>query len=246
MPRVTYSDAQRREAVALARVIGAEAASKQLGIGGKDTVRGWMLAAGDPPELQGSAEGWSRLLDLAQSKAEADLASGKLSAVQAASIAGIAERNLREIAKSKPEQAATSAVVAREGFYDWLVDTLTIPPPDDWPAVESAVDHIQRELLVRANAEPYQPHRTAMLAWFSGNEREAGDILEWAQGQVADLIATHGSLVAWERWRQAIADREATIDARARVLATSGLRTHEAAAMAREISDDLPIPEVVS
>jgi hypothetical protein len=91
-----YSLTFRRQAVALGRVMGAEAASAQLGIGGRETLRRWMEAAGDPPELQGTQAQWRAQFDLAHAQTMSKLASGKLSAVATATIKAIADRNLRE------------------------------------------------------------------------------------------------------------------------------------------------------
>jgi len=62
--RKRYSPEQMREAVALARVAGAEVAADTLSIDPR-TVRGWLGKAGEPPELQGSASQWSQALELA-------------------------------------------------------------------------------------------------------------------------------------------------------------------------------------
>jgi hypothetical protein len=96
MARVAYSNDQRREAVALARVAGVEAAGQSLGIDPR-TIRRWSAQAGDRPELHGSAEGWQRLLDLAQSRVAVALSSGRVRPKDAAVIAAIAERNLRQL-----------------------------------------------------------------------------------------------------------------------------------------------------
>lgn len=245
MPRVTYSEAQKREAVALARIVGADLASSQLGIGGKDTIRKWMAQAGAPSELQGSPAVWGRIQELALAKAEQLVATGRLSPIQLLTVAGIARRN-----ESKSEPAAASSVMARDTFADWVTGEAAPMLRDDADLddLASGIRHLRHELLIRANAEDaagMTEHRSAILAWFSGRpEVEAGDVLEWAQAQVADIIATNGSLLGWERWRQATEAREAAISARAAVLVQSGMRPHEATAMARDISDDLPIPPV--
>jgi len=49
--------------VALAAIVGIEAAAEQLGWD-RRTVRKWSEAAGHPPELDGTATGWRELLDL--------------------------------------------------------------------------------------------------------------------------------------------------------------------------------------
>jgi transposase-like protein len=73
--RKAYTLAQQQEAVALARVAGAELAAEQLGIDPR-TVRKWLAAAGHRPELDGSASQWRSALELAQAKLSARLASG--------------------------------------------------------------------------------------------------------------------------------------------------------------------------
>jgi transposase-like protein len=117
-----YSFAFKAEAIALGRVLGAEVASAQLGIGGRETLRRWMEAAGDPPELQGAPGQWQRLFDLAQARAEAVLASGKLSVVQLATVMGIAQRNIRE-PKVEPRNEAEDA-------YDAFVSEIEARYPD--------------------------------------------------------------------------------------------------------------------
>jgi hypothetical protein len=55
-----------------------------------------------------------------------------------------------------------------------------------------------------ADASASAGHRAAILAWFRGRtEVEAGDILEWSQAQVLEVIETHGSLVVWHTFQQA-------------------------------------------
>ena len=118
MPRIAYTTAQKREAVALARVAGVEAAAQSLGID-RRTVRRWSDQAGDRPELDGSAEGWQRLLDLAQSKVAVALASGKVRPKDAAVIAAIAERNLRQLADRSEKRQAGPQEPWTDRFDRW-------------------------------------------------------------------------------------------------------------------------------
>jgi hypothetical protein len=212
--RIAYTGAQKREAVALARVAGIEAAADSLRIDPR-TVRGWVAQAGDPPELDGNAAAWQRAFDLAHAKVEGILASGKASAVTAATIMGIAQRNIRDLERDRrpPQDASQSAVAARDEFDDWLVDTVDAVAIESEEKIEQTVAAVRavvpKLLLRRANAEadPYgapSAHRVAILAWFSGRpEVPAGDILEWSQAQVLEVIETHGSLVAWHAFQQA-------------------------------------------
>jgi hypothetical protein len=208
--RIAYSSAQKREAVALARITGAEAAAASLGIDPR-TVRKWAAQAGDAPGLEGNAAAWQRAFDLAHAKVEGILASGKASAVTAATIMGIAQRNLRDIERGRQPDPSESSIAAKEQFYDWLGDTLLTDDMDE-PALEATVAAIRalpRWLLRQANAESDDnehpsPHREALLAWYSGRpEAEAGDVLDWSKQRVLEAIEQHGSLVAWHAFQQA-------------------------------------------
>lgn len=109
MANKAYSLTFKQHAVALGRQMGAEAASKQLGITGRETLRRWMEAAGAPPELQGTQAQWQAQFDLAHAQTMSKLASGKLSAVETATIKGIADRNLREVKATDPAAVAEAA-----------------------------------------------------------------------------------------------------------------------------------------
>jgi transposase-like protein len=196
--RKAYTTAQKQEAVALARVMGAEAAGKQLGIDPRTIVK-WMSQAGDRPELDGDAGTWQRLFDLAHARTEAALASGKLSAQATATVMAIAQRNLEKL-RDKPAPPE-SAVAAREAFYGWLEETTVATMGSDPAEIDATVDaleSINRMLIVRANAEHGQPHRPAILAWFSNRpETPAGDVGMWAREIVRGLLVEHGTLAAW-------------------------------------------------
>lgn len=123
VPRVAYSGAQKAEAVALATVAGAEAASRQLGIT-VGAIRRWCELAGKTPRDAIAEADWVSLGQLARSQVAARLASGKESARNAAIIAGIADRNSREAPLPEPESdpeaqawtdTFTSALEARYG-----------------------------------------------------------------------------------------------------------------------------------
>jgi len=147
-----YTTGQMSAAIVLATVVGAEAASKQTGIQAR-TIRKWCARAGRAPADGISRTDWAALGDLARTRVAAELASGKLSAVQMATIAGIAERNLREV----PEPRIESAVAALDAFIDWLIDSVDDVTENDFHALVQA-------LLQAANAEPDQSRRSAMLA----------------------------------------------------------------------------------
>lgn len=197
--RKRVTPAQKAEAVALAAVVGAETAAAQLGWDPR-SVRKWAGQAGTAPADAIARTDWATLGDAMLAGVAADLASGKLTAVQKATIAGIAKRNAE-----KAPPASESAVAARERFLEWVAQAYT--ESEDVDAWGDAVDYLMGSgLLVLANEEqdpnlPNSPHRSALLAWHSGREEiPAGDILEWAQGQTLALVKEHGSLVAWHRW----------------------------------------------
>lgn len=110
-----YTEPQKLEAVALARTVGADIAADQLGIDVK-TVRRWLAKAGDAPELGADPGTWRALMDLAIARAASAVAGGKLTAVQVATIAGIAARNAQRDPKPEPVREPTEAEV--------FVDTL--------------------------------------------------------------------------------------------------------------------------
>ncbi len=173
--RKAVTDTQRREAVALASVIGIEATAEQLGWDPR-TVRKWSEAAGHPRELDGNAAAWQRAFDLAQARVEVFLAGGKASPIQVATIMGIAQRNLRDLERDRrpPHDASQSAVAARDEFDDWLVETVDAVAIESEEEIEptiAAIEAIVPDLLLkRANleADPYASaptgHRAAILA----------------------------------------------------------------------------------
>ena len=201
MPYRRYTPARRAEAVALARAMGAEAAAEQLGMDHR-AIRAWLAKAGDGPELAAPSGSWRQLMILALARTTALVASGKLSPVQVATIAGIAARN----ADRDPAPAAsTSAWAAREPFLEWALDSPLWPADADTDAIVDAIHYLHGELIRAANAEPGQSRRRAILAWFSGRtEDTAGqpidappDLLEWAQAITTALVTEHGDLVTW-------------------------------------------------
>ncbi len=197
MARRRVTATQRAEAVALAAAVGAEQAAQALGYDPR-TVREWARRADVAPADMISVPDWASLATLAMSRAQRMVTEGKLSAVQLATIAGIATRNAAKVADPAP-----SAVEAREAFFGWLVETIDIERLDQtdeatFGALDKALGHLPPALLRLANAESGQPHRPALLAWFSGRtETPAGDVLAWAQAQVRAMIAEHGDLLAW-------------------------------------------------
>src|SRR3954451_25478257 len=176
MPGKGYTPAQRTEAVALASVIGAEAAGQQLSIPWR-SIRRWSEQAGNAPELAAPSGSWAELMRLAIARTTAAVAGGKLHPSTVATIAGIAARN----AHRDPEPKATgtgTALEAADAFDDWAIDVyvvhetaLTADRSDAaWDAAIAAshvlLGRLHGELIRRANAERLQPHRPALLRFF--------------------------------------------------------------------------------
>ena len=204
--RVAYTIAQKHEAVALAVVVGAEAAADQLGIDVR-SVRKWAEAAGHRPELE--VDDWQALHDLAVARTTAAVASGKLPARTVAVIAGIAARNLRPtrvVAPSEPDEPAENpGIVAMREALEWL-DTL----PDGAGSVVKRWlrRHIDDELQDRRDSadqraiddDPYadpEPDQESSPEWWAG----------WREYVAANLPAILDEQAAAEaleaaRWEQ--------------------------------------------
>lgn len=126
--RISYSPAQKIEAVALARVVGAEAAADEMALDPR-TVRKWQAEAGVPPSLDVEGGTWQALHDLAVAKTTSAVASGKLPVRTVAIIAGIAARNLRigraaALLEPEPEPSQTPPGDAARDRLRAYVDAL--------------------------------------------------------------------------------------------------------------------------
>lgn len=247
--RPPYSRERKAEALALARIAGAEVASERTHIP-VQTVRRWMDAAGIQPGAELPQDRLEALRDLAEASVTADLVAGRIREVQAMTVAGIARRH---IAKPAPQLDA-SAVSVRDTFVDWIVDTVpaeSLDSEEALTATAAAIDDVRTMLLLRrANAEtPYgpenSPHRRALLAWFSGREEiPAGDILDWSKAQVLEVLETHGSLAAWHA--AALADEAAEEAQRKTIAAESRAKAEAARASARTSSLDRETRELLA
>lgn len=226
MPYVKHDLAFRAEAVALAAVIGLSAAAERLGIEER-TLKSWMLKAGKDPADVIAPASWERLAGLALTKAERVIAEGKLSAAQLINAASMAEQR----AAAKP---ATEAPTADERFLAW-VDARYATPQERRLAVDCSCFLIIGSLLP-SRTEHVEEREPTPAAGEAINAR-----LRAYLESVTDLQAEYDRLLAIHEARRA---RERIIAARAVVLAQSGLAMHEAYAMAAELSDDHPMPEV--
>jgi hypothetical protein len=93
--RKAYTVTQKAEAIALAVTAGAEYAAEQLGMDVR-TVRVWAARAGKAPELAAPETGWRGVLDLAMARVSTALAGNSVRPKDAAVIAAIASRNIRD------------------------------------------------------------------------------------------------------------------------------------------------------
>ena len=214
MARKRYTPAQQAEAVAIARSAGAKYAAEHLGMDVR-TVRSYLDAAGDPPELDGTASGWKQLIDLAQSQVVAALTSGKVRPKDAAVIAAIAERNLRTI-EDRAERKRADA-----------------EPENHWTAFDEWCDRTYptKQLAEIAKEVPSYVIRYGLRAGIFENnyedqsnntETEFGHWCEWASG----LVEAVGDLETFEaeftRWYAEDNAYQRALDRRMQAIAWGG------------------------
>ncbi len=188
--RKAYTLSGKVEAIALGRLLGIEGASERLKID-RRTIRGWSERAGDPPELQGDGAQLTRIRDAAFARVETLLGSGRLTGVQAATIAAIAARGLRDQERAQ-RQIATEEVVAAadvdpnplstaagQRLADWIA---ALPSPDEQHARRFVLEMVDdaRQYL----AEHGEPDAAGTLA-----EQDAGAALAFDAAR--DWIADH-------------------------------------------------------
>ena len=230
----------------MARVAGADAAAQSLGIDPR-TVRKWSDQAGNRPELDGSAEGWQRLLDLAQSKVAVALASDKVRPKDAAVIAAIAERNLRQLADRSEKREPEPREPWTDRFDRWC-DT-TYPSGRLAEIAKHVPSHVIGYVL-RSRAEE---HRFGQDEGQSDRGRaDPGD--DFWFGWACATVEAVGDLEAFEaeyrRWSAEFQTYEATLRQRTETIMWSGaegtghtapppIRYPEALEIARLMSQDL-------
>src|SRR5262245_12254953 len=118
MPYKRHSSESKAEAVALAAIVGADAAAEQLGLGAP-RIRAWSCAAGRTPADAIESADRKAPGELARAQVAKNLAAGKVRPKDAAVIAAIAQRNsekVKEPEPADPEKAAADQVVA------WLME----------------------------------------------------------------------------------------------------------------------------
>jgi hypothetical protein len=210
--RKAYTLQQKAEAIALAAIVGSEAAAEQLGMDPR-SVRKWASQAGRAPELSAKPDQWSRLHDLAMARVTSDLASGRMKPRDVAVVAAIARRNL-----SKPERPADArrpidilgdlrqaawdvwpsgeAATFWATFNAWMDESV---PEDHWSiagrliiAPFSLEWHHLREHRFGQPYDPRDPELWAVVE--TPSPTTADDLLLWAIRRVE----SHGDLGEWE------------------------------------------------
>lgn len=182
--RKAYTAAQKAEAVALAIVVGAEGAAEQLGMDVR-TVRKWAGQAGKGPELAAPAGGWAALLDLAMAKVTSALASGKVRPKDAAVIAGIASRNIREPKPEPDPKTDAETLVDR-----WLEEVDAIfPDQADLALTALIAGHDEIPL------EEYEARFEDPIAYL----RSLGDLEEWDTRRKAEREAAYKTQIEANR-----------------------------------------------
>jgi hypothetical protein len=172
VPNRSYSLSQKLAGAALARQLGAGAAASQLKVD-KRTVQRWLKAA---PE-----DGWTLARDLAQARLQEHLATGKVAPSQLATIAGIADRNVRYaqlIARREASREAAAAEAepsaeerARAAFAALSGELRT------W-AKQHYVLWVELLHLTRLAGQPEPPELTRTLGWLrdsTAEQRQAED-----------------------------------------------------------------------
>jgi hypothetical protein len=117
MPNKHYSVAQRLAGAVIARLKGTEAAAAELNMD-RRTIRRWLQAAPD--------DGWTLARDLAQARLQEALATGKVAPSQLATIAGIADRNVRygELLRQREQRKAAEGAPTEDDAVHQAVELL--------------------------------------------------------------------------------------------------------------------------
>jgi hypothetical protein len=206
--RKRYSLSKRAEVIADAVVTGAESTAIAHGLDVR-TVRAWLATSGKAPAAEVNPEGWRSLMDLALSKVNVALVGGHVRPKDAAVIAAIASRNIREPAPPAeprtPEDEAYDAFVTElearypEPHLEHLALVALIrcpePPADRWAYLESLGD------LEAWDAQRRIDDHARLDAQLAANRSAA------EAAQVAALDAETQALVAAaEAWLEAAND----------------------------------------
>jgi len=211
------------------------------------TVRKWSAQVGDRPELDGSSEGWQRLLELAQSRVAVALSSGKVRPRDAAIIAGIASRNLRQLADRSEKREAEPEEPWTERFDRWCDETY---PSEHLAEIAKDVPSHVISYVLRSRVEE---QRFGQHEGQSDRGRtDAGD--DFWLGWACAMVEAVGDLEAFEaeyvRWYAEVQTYDATLRQRTETImwstaegsghtAPPPVRYPEALEIARLMSQDL-------
>lgn len=178
----SYSVVQKLAGAALARLRGEEHAASELKVD-RATVRRWLKAA---PE-----DGWALARDLAQARLQEQLATGKVNASQLATVAGIAERNVRygELLRQREQRKQGEATAG----------------PELSPIAEAAAQLPEERVRYVTRALRFSEHHDA--------NPEAAELSE--QEFERQFLAWLGTVGAWtdEEFVQAQAELQVEIEA---------------------------------
>jgi hypothetical protein len=188
------------------------------------TVRKWSAQVGDRPELDGSAEGWQRLLHLAQSRVAVALASGKVRPKDAAVIAAIAERNLRQLADRSEKREPEPQEPWTDRFDRWCDDTY---PSRHLAEIAKDVpsDVIGYVLRSRADEQNFGHNDQVVRGW-----TDPGDDFwfEWACATVEAVGDLATFEAEWHRWQAEWKTYDGTVRRRTEAIMWSAAEDHTA------------------
>jgi hypothetical protein len=180
------------EAVALGSIVGAEAASKQLGIG-PSAIRRWMARAGKTPADAIASADWAQLGEMARAQVASALLAGKVRPKDAAVIAAMPDRNL-----AKPEPVAEP--VTPEDTWGDDIEAALLKHHKGHAAIAMVALIEWFERLVTHDPAGAAPTIPECLAYLQG----LGDLTKWHDARAA---ADHEAmLVQLEKNRQAAAE----------------------------------------
>jgi hypothetical protein len=184
--RPPYSRERKAEALALARIAGAEVASDRTHIP-VQSIRRWMDAAGVHPGAELPNERLEALRDLAEASVTADLVAGRIRGVQAMTVAGIARRH---IAKPPPQpDPQTSVQEAIDELEAIMADVYPETDLHDILAILLAHERLSGTVTVGTdNPDPDVSGEAVIASWLETLDR---------------LIKEHGSLKAAQEWQHA-------------------------------------------
>jgi hypothetical protein len=177
--RAPYTRERRAEALALARIAGAEVASERTHVP-VQTIRRWMDAAGIQPGTSLPQERLEALRDLAEASVTRDLVEGRIRGVQAMTVAGIARRHIGKPAPAPQPDEQTTAQQAMDEL-EAQIDAI-YPGVDLSLAIAVLLAHVRLTFDDEAEAD------TSVAGWL--------DVL-------ARLVEEHGSIEAAEQWQRA-------------------------------------------